>query len=446
MRKGTNLLTMCIAGLASTIGIVAFFAWLPSLSPRATVADASWIANPGFEGEFTERDTELWIGDGWELWYATDGGEDGIAAPKAFQENTRVREGLQSQHVRAQNDGSIFDACLYQQVTGITVGEYIRFSAWAYVDAHDDLNSEEKWQTRVGIDPDGGTDPRDINYYLYPSLWDSVTEKGRWQHLSVVIKATSPTATAYACAHPIWRYSFHVFWDDTEFAISSEKRAYLPVVYRERFVISAGSLANPDLEEDYGLYKVYQQYPGVGFKYRFAPYWLPFWNDDHHDGQNMQPECGEILVGDASHRVYSGGAAQQCGLSGGGNFEAGIYQVVNGTQVSDTLRFTIWGLGWNQEYLDKDDVHDEFTSDYVVTGGLRFKVGIDPYGGTDWASSEVIWSDPVDPYDAWTQLEITATARYTQASVWVYAHPEAYWLRWNQVFWDKASLEVTGAP
>ncbi|MBL7198559.1 MAG: hypothetical protein ISS56_00265, partial [Anaerolineae bacterium] len=223
MRKGTNLLTMCIAGLASTIGIVAFFAWLPSLSPRATVAGASWIANPGFEGEFTELEQWLSIADGWELWYATDGGEDGIAAPKAFQENTRVREGLQSQHVRAQNDGSIFDACLYQQVTGITVGEYIRFSAWAYVDAHDDLNSEEKWQTRVGIDPDGGTDPRDINYYLYPSLWDSVTEKGRWQHLSVVIKATSPTATAYACAHPIWRYSFHVFWDDTEFAISSEK-------------------------------------------------------------------------------------------------------------------------------------------------------------------------------------------------------------------------------
>jgi hypothetical protein len=443
MRKGTNLLTMCLAGLASTVGIVAFFAWLPSLSLRATVADGSWIANPGFEGVFTERDTELWIGDGWELWYTTEGGEAGIDRPKAFAETSRVREGLQSQRVEAQNSSHIFDACLYQQVSGITVGEYIRFSAWAYVDAGSMLDSPEKWQTRVGIDPNGGTDPRDINHYLYPSLWDLVSDKGQWQHLSVVLKATSPTVTAYACAHPTLRTSFHVYWDDAEFAVSSEKRAYVPVVLRD--FIGSGALANPDLEEDYGSYKGYQQVPEVGFKYRFAPYWLPFHNDDYHDGQNMQPECGEILVGQASHRVYSGEAAQQCGLSGGGNFEAGIYQVVNGTQVSDTLRFSIWGLGWNQKRLNEDP-YDEFTSDYIVTGGLRFKVGIDPYGGTDWTSTDIVWSDPIDPYDAWTYMEVTTTARYTQASVWAYAHPEAYWLRWNQAFWDRAHLELSGSP
>ena len=73
-------------------------------------------------------------------------------------------------------------------------------------------------------------------------------------------------------------------------------------------------------------------------------------------------------------------------------------------------------------------------------------VGIDPYGGQSYTSTNIIWSDPYDPYDAWHQFEITATVQSDQISVWAYTHPSAYWIRYNQVFWDSASLAVVAGP
>jgi len=72
-------------------------------------------------------------------------------------------------------------------------------------------------------------------------------------------------------------------------------------------------------------------------------------------------------------------------------------------------------------------------------------VGVDPYGGESYTSAHIIWSDVHDPYDEWHRFEVTATAVYTQVSVWAYAHPAVCTLGWNQMFWDDADLEVIGS-
>jgi hypothetical protein len=239
--------------------------------------------------------------------------------------------------------------------------------------------------------------------------------------------------------------NFTAYWDDAEFATLPEKLTFVPAALNEHCVVPPGTLWNADLERDYCILHGYQEVISGFHNLLTAPYWRPYWNDDFNPAtaENRQPEANYT---DRSYRVHSGSVAQQMGTSGGGNFEAGIYQVVTGTQVSDTLRFTIWGLGWNQHWPTNDpDGYNEFISDYQEEDGLRFRVGIDPYGGESYTSTDIVWSDLYNPFDQWHQFEVTATAAATRVSVWAYAHPAGYWLKHNQTFWDGANLEVSSA-
>ena len=80
-------------------------------------------------------------------------------------------------------------------------------------------------------------------------------------------------------------------------------------------------------------------------------------------------------------------------------FDAGVYQQVSGLTPGDAYKFfikmtTYWrGPG------------------YPDTNGVMVKkVGIDPYGGTDPTSQNIIWSNPNDNDKSWDGLEVVATA------------------------------------
>lgn len=446
MGKGWRLATVCTLGLAVAAGVVALFAALPALSQAHGVQQEPWLDNAGFEGPYVELAPELSIAPEWSLWY--DDAAQYYAPPKAGPESALTHEGGTSQHVHNKDEHTGYDACLYQQVTGITVGHYIRFTAWANVaDAHSWLDSPDKRGVRLGIDPSGGTDPRDTNPYDYPAYWDTHdAAEGQWQELAVVMKATSPTATAYLCAHPSLPRRLDVYWDDASFAANPERLVYMPILARHACNMPPGTLYNPGLERDYCTLFGYQT-PISGYdNVRIAPYWTPFWSEepDPDSGQNYrQPECNYVEAQYYPYRVHSGEVAQQCGLSGGGGFEAGLYQVITGTQVSDTIHFSMWGLGWTQDYLFRDPDYNERISDYADPDGLRFRVGIDPYGGTSYTSTDIVWSEFYDPYDQWHRFEVTATVAYTRVSVWAYANPHRWWLKWNQTWWDTASMTAT---
>jgi hypothetical protein len=224
---------------------------------------------------------------------------------------------------------------------------------------------------------------------------------------------------------------------NTQISPSEVLTAYLPLVNRY-YCIPPGELWNPDLEPEFCTLDDYQSWDGIsGF---IAPYWQPFVNDT--DGDLKHPEFNKT---DRDYRRYSGDVAQQFGHSAWGDFEAGIYQVVTGTQVGDTLRFTIYGLGWIG--WNADSAENDRVSDFTETGGLSMRIGIDPYGGESFTDTQIVWSAFVDPYDVWHQFEVTATAAYSKVSVWAHARPATRTgTRFKQTFWDQAELEVISAP
>lgn len=445
MNKNHLLLTSLGVSLA-----LALTALLLGASPQAPVegqaATASTeLLNGAFEGEYQpwQGAAARQIAPSWNLWYVESwSGEPYLAPPQAGPaQDAHARSG-KAQGVHSDGDQN-FAACLYQQIQGLTPGHVLHFSAWARVEAHDWLRTPDKMQTWLGIDLNGGTDPRAINYYTHPANWSTYTHYGEWQHLDVRLHATSPTATLYLCAHPSLARYFHVYWDDAALTITPGAILYLPILHRAPCRPEIRTLGNPDMEESFCEIEGYQPCPGYE-NILVAPWWTPYWNKDFNPetAENRQPEMGPA---DRSYRVYSGRVSQQIGISGGGAFEAGVYNTVWGTRVGDVLRFRMWAMGWNQYWPSVNPV-DEFHSDYQEKDGLRFRIGIDPTGGEDYTSPNIVWSEMQDPYDAWHLFEVIATAQADHVTVWLYAHPSQYKMRWNESFWDGGAFEILAKP
>jgi hypothetical protein len=426
------------AGLLLVVGIAICAG--SGMAVSGSAPQAAGLLNPGFEDPYYASGacTECSVADGWNVWYTTNwDGEPFIAPPRAEDEDSLYLEGEKAQLVHSDSNRN-FDACLYQQVSGLSAGDLISFTVSAKVISS---LAPWHWQTRAGIDPYGGTDPRDIQFELHPEYWDPYTAgSGQWQELSVFTRAVSETATLYACAHPVYPVNgqFMVYWDQAAFYSATPTHTYLPLVTRGLYVQPPGMLQNPDLEFDCGVYEGYQSWSEI-MKVLVAPYWQPFWNYVPYANEFKIPEYG---YPDRAYRIRSGEVSQQYGLSGGGCFEAGIYQVITGTIPGATYEFELWGLGWSSA-AGGDDLYSD------VQEGLNFKVGIDPTGGSSYDSSHIVWSELYDPYDAWHRFSATVTVppgSDGQISVWAYSHPAACWIRFNQVFWDTGSLRVVSLP
>jgi LysM repeat protein len=71
------------------------------------------------------------------------------------------------------------------------------------------------------------------------------------------------------------------------------------------------------------------------------------------------------------------------------------------------------------------------------------KVGIDPTGGTDWNSGNIVWSSEFNALDIYTNIAAEAQAQGTRVTVFTYTT-----FLWpapvNNVYWDDASLVVIG--
>ena len=94
-------------------------------------------------------------------------------------------------------------------------------------------------------------------------------------------------------------------------------------------------------------------------------------------------------------RIY--GIAQDGTRTGGG-----IYQQVAGVAPGIVCRAQVW--------------HYTFRTG---NGEMRNRIGIDPYGGTDSSSSNVIWSLAVHSDGQWSRIEIDATASASTITVFL---------------------------
>lgn len=155
-----------------------------------------------------------------------------------------------------------------------------------------------------------------------------------------------------------------------------------------------------------------------------------------------RPEFGQITYPEFSYRVHSGESAQKY-FSFGRMHEAGLYQRVTGIVPGAPLEFSAWLQAW----MCYDFLQCDYGRKSDQPGDMHLRVGIDPAGGTDPASANVVWSPEGNSFDQWAQFTVRATAQ--SDAVTVFTHSRAEWdfaHANNDVYLDDASLVMTGPP
>ena len=133
-------------------------------------------------------------------------------------------------------------------------------------------------------------------------------------------------------------------------------------------------------------------------------------------------------------RVHSGDDAQHY-FTFFSLHDAGMYQQVSGITPGSIVQFSVYLQAWST---------NENIGPSQFTQNMNLRIGIDPYGGTNAFSPNVIWSDPGNSFDTWTLYSMQATAQ--GSSVTVFTRSTPYWgVQHNDVYIDDASLVVVGA-
>jgi len=162
--------------------------------------------------------------------------------------------------------------------------------------------------------------------------------------------------------------------------------------------------------------------------------WFPWWQSGpgQDEGFYRRPE---YKPEDASRfgmrRIRSGNFAQKF-FNTFSTHNAGILQQVQ-VPVESTLTLSAWVQVWSSEYHDPTTVVDP--------GNYRVYVGIDPTGGTDWSSPNVVWSEPRMEYNTWMHLQIQAKAKAGTITVFLRGQPE-FRTEFNDSYWDDVCLTV----
>lgn len=116
--------------------------------------------------------------------------------------------------------------------------------------------------------------------------------------------------------------------------------------------------------------------------------------------------------------------------------EAGLYQIVGGLRPGQRLRFSVYMEAWSSQ-----------ANDPAVSAGqptMGMKVGIDPFGGNNPWSPNIVWSPVNEAFDHWELFTIEAVAQSDRVTVFTRSRPY-FALQHNDVYVDEASLVVVGS-
>jgi LysM repeat protein len=120
--------------------------------------------------------------------------------------------------------------------------------------------------------------------------------------------------------------------------------------------------------------------------------------------------------------------------------EGGVYQVVENVRPGMPLRFSIYMHAWSATKLHGLEPNPHFSFGQT---GMHMKIGIDPTGGTDPWSEDVIWSAEKDVYDKFERYEVQAVARANKVTVFTHSRPENP-MEHNDIYLDDAELVASG--
>lgn len=157
----------------------------------------------------------------------------------------------------------------------------------------------------------------------------------------------------------------------------------------------------------------------------------------------MRPEYRDTIRQNHDYRVHGGDRAQKY-FSFGRMHQAGIYQQVSNIPVGAKLRFSIYIQAW---------MCSDVGASPACQGGrvsdqpsdMHLRIGIDPTGGTDPFSGNIVWSPEVPAWDRWVRFQVEAIAQSSTVTVFTHSRPEWDWTRMNNdIYLDDAELVIVG--
>jgi hypothetical protein len=168
--------------------------------------------------------------------------------------------------------------------------------------------------------------------------------------------------------------------------------------------------------------------------------WHPWWQeggvpeevrDANEAGYLWRPEYKPESARDFGYkRVRTGDFAQKF-FSTFATHNAGLYQQVTGVPEGKRITFSCWVQVWSSQ-RENIDVSQE-------NGRYKTGVGVDPYGGTDPMSPNVVWGELVEEYDEWGQR--TVSVESMSDTVTVFLRGTCQWrVKHNDSYWDEARL------
>ncbi|HNT04772.1 MAG TPA: hypothetical protein PKJ21_01130, partial [Anaerolineae bacterium] len=174
--------------------------------------------------------------------------------------------------------------------------------------------------------------------------------------------------------------------------------------------------------------------------------WIAWWiqgtPEETSQGYRVAPEYKAAIRADFPYNRVRNGELSQQYFHSFGNFQAGVYQLVHNVAVGSRLRFELWGMTWSCDRESKGNCDKATSGD---PSPMHFRIGIDPLGGADFFSPNVVWSPEQNAYDVWTLFSVEAVAKRSTVTVMVYTYPD-YRSQDNNVYLDDASLVVVAPP
>jgi LysM repeat protein len=174
------------------------------------------------------------------------------------------------------------------------------------------------------------------------------------------------------------------------------------------------------------FYKTYPNYCG-----QLAPDNCVAWHmPEYKDTRSAVQDPPRIRSGENSQKYFTFWSVH----------EGGVYQVVDGVRPGTLLRFSIYMHAWSATKMDGREPNPHFSFGQT---GMHMKIGIDPTGGTDPWSKDVVWSDEKDVYDKFERYEVQAVARSNKVTVFTHSRPENP-MEHNDIYLDDAELTAVG--
>ena len=197
------------------------------LSTLVSAQDANLLRDPGFEGTYSSRGrTDLNIPTDWSIWVGETPHTEAWMnlPPVAFPHNGPDPAPHGNARTLNLNKGyATFTAAVYQQVS-VPNGANVTAGAWAFIRTCDipdgadrcDSSPDSNAYTRIGIDPNGGTNPFDSDV-----VWSSnAAPHETWEQMNVSATATGETVTLFLYATQQWPQELNnLYWDDASLSV-----------------------------------------------------------------------------------------------------------------------------------------------------------------------------------------------------------------------------------